>query len=116
MNDLKSALDMGGKVKGVWKVASGEYDIIALVESEELGDPGKELSDLIDFQESLGKFTGVYFDEEKGQRASRQFVHKVSFNLIFPDSNSKDDLQFAVPIGPQGTNPPRGVSDVPEFL
>ena len=96
VNVLKSALDANRRVRYTWKVA-GEWEIVALVVSD-------ELDDLMDFKESLGELSHDYHDEESGKLLTRNFVQQVSVNLIFPDS----DPRFAVPIGSPGAFPPRG--------
>lgn len=104
VNDLASALRENERVQEAWKVFSGEHDVIAIVRSDELGSPPKELSSLIDFNEWLGNLSDEYYDEEKEEFVEKKLVHKVSFNLISPDSGP----DFANLDGPSGSYLPRG--------
>lgn len=104
VNDLQSVLEGNKNVRGVWRVFSGEYDIIALVASDELGESGEELDQLIDFRESLGELSKEYYDEESEQWITRKFVHRVSPNLIAPGNSQ----HFAVLGDSLGVLPPQG--------
>lgn len=103
VNDLQSVLELHDRVREVWRVVSGECQIIALVASEELGDSTKELGQLMDLKESLGELSDERFDEESEGLSKKNFVDKVSINLIFPESGPR----FAVSIDSPGAFPPR---------
>lgn len=71
---LMRTLQEKREVVGLWQIASGSYDVVALVR-------GGDLTDLFNFKEGLGALR----IKDATQEGPRPLVDHVSFNIVFPN-------------------------------
>lgn len=84
--ELMQQLGLKEGVESLWQIASGSYDVVALVR-------GEDVIDLFSFKEELGNLQ-IYDGEQKRMRP---LVDHVSFNLVFPDSSSAEKAGIIPP-------------------